>query len=63
MEFIFYILILIPLFFIAFFTGFATNKPKEKRNQKNNYYFNEEKDNNNYADFLYYDGSNKKGDN
>ena len=61
MDFIFYILILIPLFFIAFFTGFMTSKPKRKIKKHYEYYF--EKENNNYADFLHYDGSNKKGDN
>ena len=62
MEIIFYILILIPLFFIAFFSGFILN-PKEKKQENKNFNFVlEEKENNDYADFLYYDGSNKKGD-
>ena len=63
MEFIFYILILIPLFFIAFFAGFISFKPTRKRNKHYEYYFENEKENNNYAEFLHYDGSNKKGDN
>lgn len=63
MNIIFYVLILVSLFFIAFFSGFVVN-PKEKKQKqiKYNYFLEDEKDNNNYADFLHYDGSNKKGD-
>lgn len=66
MDFIFYILILIPLFFIAFFAGFMGYKTTQKADKKRitNYYFKQnENQNSDLADFLNYDGSNKKGDN
>ena len=63
MEFIFYILILIPLFFIAFFAGFMGYKTTQHKGKKHyRYYFEDTKETNNYADFLNYDGSKHKGD-
>lgn len=63
MEIIFYILILVPLFFIAFFAGFIGYRGTQKTDKEKqiNYYF-KDKENNDYAEFLNYDGSKNKGD-
>ena len=63
MELIFYILILVPLFFIAFFAGFMGYRGTQKTNKENKtYYYFKDLENNDYADFLNYDGSKNKGD-
>lgn len=63
MEIIFYVLILIPLFCLGFILGFTKSTKIKTKEKTYNYYFNEEEKINDFADFLNYDGSNKKGDN